>query len=447
MTSLSSWDPTSRGRQDGLTKARECWEWGWTSRRGVCRLFGLLLRALRRPACQFSLLVVFGLRAAPLRVAAALETPSVPGAPVVEEMEMAWTPDGSFQLGFAGMPGTAYTVWSSPDVSRPASQWMSVGVAIEIEPGRFQFTAIPASITTAGFFRITPGVTRPLPDATSTLEISAPGSAYQVEGNIAYGLHPKQRLDVMYPVGEGPAGTTALPGVILFHGGGWVDANPAVLKASMSPFFNRFLAHGFVVCNVEYRVADGTPDGAIAPAAVQDALLAAKWFWDHLDYYHVDRTRYVVTGASAGAHLAMMVGLATPAAHLGPTHPKDYKIAAIVNGYGPTDLTELLALRISWAEQWLPTDVPDRAGMALRLSPITYARQDIPPFLTVQGAYDEVVPISQSEHLIQLLQAAGADTSMHLVAGAGHGFDFPATAWPQAEAAIFDFLVAHGIGR
>jgi hypothetical protein len=35
-----------------------------------------------------------------------------------------------------------------------------------------------------------------------------------------------------------------------------------------------------MVCNVEYRVNDGTAEGAPAPAAVQDALPAAKWSWD-----------------------------------------------------------------------------------------------------------------------------------------------------------------------
>jgi acetyl esterase/lipase len=215
----------------------------------------------------------------------------------------------------------------------------------------------------------------------------------------------------------------------------------------MSSFFSRFLAHGFLVANVEYRMADGTANGAVAPAAVEDALLAAQWFGDHLDYYHVDRSKYVVTGASAGGHLAMMVGMATPAAQLGPTSPADYRIAAIVNGYGPPDVTDLLQRRVSWAVQWLPDNLPDHDALALRVSPLTYARRDMPPFITVQGSNDTTVPIAENQHLDALLQAAGADATMHLVDGAGHGFTTPATAWPDAEAAMFGFLVAHGIGK
>jgi acetyl esterase/lipase len=290
-------------------------------------------------------------------------------------------------------------------------------------------------------------VAPPVSDPTSTLGISAPGSGYHVEGNIPYGPYTMQRLDIIYPNAAGPKGTTTLPGVIMFHGGGWTDNKPAALKASMSSFFSRFLKHGFLVCNVEYRLADGTADGAIAPAADQDALLAAKWFWDHMDYYHVDKTRYVTTGASAGGQLALMVGMATPAAQLGPTSPTDYTIAAIVNGYGPADVTDLLAKNVSFAVQWLPANTPNRAAIAKQVSAVTYVRQDVPPLITVQGDMDTTVPMSESQELYDLLTAAGADTALHFVAGAGHGFTTPATAWPDAEAAMFNFLVAHGIGK
>jgi hypothetical protein len=46
-----------------------------------------------------------------------------------------------------------------------------------------------------------------------------------------------------------------------------------------------------------------------------------------------------------------------------------------------------------------------------------------------------------------LLVAAGADASIHQVQGAGHGFATPASAWPDAEKAMFDWLSARGIGK
>jgi acetyl esterase/lipase len=252
-----------------------------------------------------------------------------------------------------------------------------------------------------------------------------------------------QRLDVIYPNNAGPNGTQTLPGVIMFHGGGWIEDH----KANIQSFVQAFLAHGFIVCTVEYRLADGTATGAIAPAAVEDALLSAKWFWDHLDYYHIDKTKYVVTGGSAGGHLALMVGMATSAAQAGPVNPTDFKIAAIVDGYGPTDVTDLLQRGTSWAVQWLPANTPDRAAIAVRMSPVSYVRADIPPMIAVQGSDDTTVPVAQSQTLVTALQAAGATASLHLVAGAGHGFATPAGAWADAQTAMFGFLVQHGLGK
>jgi acetyl esterase/lipase len=280
----------------------------------------------------------------------------------------------------------------------------------------------------------------PVSDASSSLPIAGPGGGYRVDGNIPYGDLPEQRLDVMYPTNGGPQATSKSPGVIMFHGGGWIRGD----KATMSSFYSRFLQHGFVVCSAEYRVADGDPSH-IAPAAVEDALLSAKWFWDYLDYYNVDRSRYVVTGASAGGHLALMVGMATPEAGFGPTNPEDFEIAAIVNGYGPSDVSDLLQRNTDFAVQWLPANTPDRDALAVRLSPVTYVRADMPPLITVQGSDDTTVPVAQSQHLDELLQAAGADADIHLVAGAGHGFSTPASAWPDAEQAMFGFLEDHGI--
>jgi acetyl esterase/lipase len=137
-----------------------------------------------------------------------------------------------------------------------------------------------------------------------------------------------------------------------------------------------------------------------------------------------------------------MVGLTTPAAMLGPTSPTDFKIAAVVSGYGPADIeAEINAV----AKGWIPTNLPNRAAVAKLVNPITYVRMDVPPLIDVHGANDGTAPVPDSQRLINLLKAAGADATLHLVPNAGHGFT-DAT-WPDAEKAMFDFLTARGIGK
>jgi acetyl esterase/lipase len=334
---------------------------------------------------------------------------------------------------------------SSAVTAGNAGSSSTAGVAGSGNGGGSGGTSAAAGAGSAGTPQTFP-VDPPVPDKASKVPVSKPGGGYTVEANFAYGPEPSQRLDVIYPNGAGPKGTQRLPVVLMFHGGAWIHSYTNGYgsgKDHMSTFFNRYLAHGFMVCNAEYRVNDSPPvDGAPAPAAVQDALLAAKWCWDYLDYYHGDRERFVVTGASAGGHLALMVGLTTPAAKLGPTTPTDFKIAAIVSGYGPADIeSEINAV----AKSWIPTNLPNRAAVAKLVNPITYVRADAPPLIVVQGAQDNTAPVKDSQHLVDLLSAAGAEASIHLVPNAGHGFDN--TTWPDAEKAMFDWLTARGIGK
>lgn len=136
---------------------------------------------------------------------------------------------------------------------------------------------------------------------TSPPPVTAPQAApgYTIDANIAYDKYPQTVLDIMQ------SATPALglrPGVIMFHGGGWIESTKETM---MNSFCLPYLQQGFVVCNVEYRLAPVAP----APAAVTDALDAAAWFFKNAAKYHVDPSRIIVTGASAGGHLALMVGM------------------------------------------------------------------------------------------------------------------------------------------
>jgi uncharacterized protein (TIGR02246 family) len=251
-----------------------------------------------------------------------------------------------------------------------------------------------------------------------------------LEANIAYDRFPDTRLDVLYPKAFSKE---KRPGVIMFHGGGWIRSTKETM---MDAFCLPYLERGFVVANVEYRVAGA----ATAPAAVNDALTAAKWFFDRAGKYNVDPARIVVTGASAGGHLALMVGMTPASAGLGPAIP----IAAIVNGYGVADVGDLLEgpHRQGFAVQWLPEQA-GRSDLAKRLSPLTYVRKGLPPTLTVQGENDHTVPHEQGVRLTAALKEAGVDAEMMTVPDAGHGFS--KTQWPAVHARIFEFLARRGI--
>jgi acetyl esterase/lipase len=256
------------------------------------------------------------------------------------------------------------------------------------------------------------------------------GADYQIEANVRYSLHPETVLDIVQA--RAPA-LKNRPGVIVIHGGGWIQGNK---ERMLERFCLPFVEQGFVVANVEYRLAQS----ATAPAAVSDVLQAAKWFRDRAADYKVDPNQIIVTGSSAGGHLAMMVGMAPESAGLGPS----IKIAAIVNFYGISDVSDQLEgphLQ-TYAVTWVP-EQPDRMELAKKLSPITYVRKGLPPMLSIHGDADPLVPYEQSVRLTKELKTAGDQAELITVPGGKHGFppEEMSKLWPQ----IFKWLKKHKI--
>ena len=155
---------------------------------------------------------------------------------------------------------------------------------------------------------------------------------------------------------------------------------------------------GWTVVNVAYRLADA----AHAPAAVEDCRCALRWVYRNAEQYHFDLDKLVVTGNSAGGHLALATGMLPESAGLdrqcpgnrrrtwstGTTSTEELKVAAIINWYGITDVVDLIERAPgrsgSFTEAWLGSS-NDRKEVARRVSPLTYVRQGLPPVLTVHG--------------------------------------------------------------
>ena len=231
-----------------------------------------------------------------------------------------------------------------------------------------------------------------------------------------------------------------LPTLIWIHGGGWTGGTKESAAGIPS-----YLAMGMNVVNVEYRLARVAP----APAAVEDCRCALRWMIQHAKEYGIDTARLVVSGGSAGGHLALTTGMLPASAGLDRQcpGPDDLKVAAIVNWYGISDVNELLDgpnMR-SYAVTWLGS-APDRDAIARRVSPLTYVRAGLPPVLTIHGDADPTVPYTQSVRLHKALADAGVANELLTMPGGKHGFDCCTPPQRiQAYAKIREFLTKHHV--
>jgi acetyl esterase/lipase len=213
---------------------------------------------------------------------------------------------------------------------------------------------------------------------------------------------------------------------------------------------------GWTVVNVEYRLTDV----ALAPAAVEDARCALRWVYKNAKQYNFDLTKIVTTGNSAGGHLALTTGLLPGSAGFdntcagdrsggsnapGPNNTEELKVSAIVDWYGITDVSELLAGPNvkSYAVAWLGAML-NREEIARQVSPITHVRVGIPPVISVHGDADPTVPYSQKQRFHQALDRVGVSHELVTVAGGRHG-GFTDAEQMRNYAAIRAFLVKHNV--
>ena len=240
---------------------------------------------------------------------------------------------------------------------------------------------------------------------------------YRIIPNIVYSTANNYECKLDAYVRNNPGKN--LPTVLYIHGGGWVSSS----KEERVMYILPYLEMGLNVVNIEYRMARVS----LAPAAVQDCRLALRWIFKNAKQYGFDTTKIVVTGSSAGGHLALMTGMLDPSSGLDCPTDWDYtgvepKVAVIVNWYGITDVNDLLIgpNKQDYAIDWLGYQ-PDREAVARRASPLTYVRKGLPPIFSVQGDRDQLVPYTQGVRLHEALTKVGVPNQFVTIPGGKHG--------------------------
>ena len=284
--------------------------------------------------------------------------------------------------------------------------------------------------------------------ATSTQEAGEVfwSHRFSVREDLAYGEDPAQKLDLYLQgswVGEPDYFERApetRPTLIFIHGGGWVGGD----KTGNDPFFIHFLERGWHVVNITYRLGPGT-----APAAVDDVICALDWVVKAASEYGFDRERIVVSGASAGGHLALMTGIlgSRPGHDCYPWN--DFRVGAVINWFGITDIEAV--------EQYLAEARPDGnyalswigektrvAEISSAYSPLKIVDGGAPPILTIHGDADSVVPHNQATSFHARLDALGVRNELQSMTGGKH-LGFSDAQFQQAFGAIFSFLEQTGM--
>lgn len=209
------------------------------------------------------------------------------------------------------------------------------------------------------------------------------------------------------------------PLLVFIHGGSWKKGN----KDDYRRYLVDYALKGYVTATLSYRFSQE----AIFPAALDDVVCGLKWLKAHAAEYNFDPDQVAVIGGSAGGHLAMMIGYhANDRDYAGDCdYPgTDAKVKAVVNLYGPVDLTTDFAINHPSVKQLIGQDFSETTKSAYEAcSPITFISSDDPPTLTFHGTIDDIVPIVQADMLDEALKEEKIPSYYHRLDGWPHTMD------------------------
>lgn len=131
------------------------------------------------------------------------------------------------------------------------------------------------------------------------------GSASLFFENVSYGKGDRSELDFFMP-----ADTTPSPLVIIIHGGGFVKGNKE--KAYESEYhkklINQLLSENVSVATINYHLLQKTDTEGIMQS-IKDGQQALQFLRYHAKVFNIDKSRVVLMGSSAGAGMALWIGL------------------------------------------------------------------------------------------------------------------------------------------
>ena len=221
-----------------------------------------------------------------------------------------------------------------------------------------------------------------------------------------------------------PESVETPPLLVWIHGGAWRMGSKEQLPSV-------FVENGFATASLDYRLSTE----ARFPAQVHDIKAAIRFLRAEGPKYGFRTDRIAIAGASAGAHLAALVGVTNGhpvlEGKVGSYQNESSDVQAIISFYGASNLTSILRQSTPWGLQVRqpaldlllgaqPEDVIDLAKLA---SPVFHVDASDPPLLLLHGDQDPQMPINQSHELEGAYQQLGLDVFFDVVHGGRHGGD------------------------
>lgn len=229
--------------------------------------------------------------------------------------------------------------------------------------------------------------------------------------NVTYGSDASQKMDIYLPEGRTSSSTKV---VVLIHGGAWSSGDKSDLNVYVDTLKKRL--PDYAIININHRLSNGTT--IFFPSQENDIKAAIEFIAGKSAEYNISQ-KFVLLGVSSGAHLALLQGY---------KYASPVKVKAIVDFFGPTDMTDLYnnpasplipASTIALIVGATPTTNPT---LYQESSPINYVTAQSPPTIILHGGLDLLVSVNQALALKNKLQTMGVTHQYIFYPSEGHGW-------------------------
>ncbi len=225
-------------------------------------------------------------------------------------------------------------------------------------------------------------------------------------------------MDVFVPTGE--KNGLAIVDIV---SGAWHSDRGKIEQHKMAQMYEIFCKRGYTV----FGVRPGSITKFTGLEMLKHIQEGVRWVKEHADEYDIDPERLGMTGASAGGHLGCLAGVASV--------DTDAAVKAIAVFFPPTDLIEYAGGDVNLQSDARINTILSALGFNGRiegvteeqatkrltlLSPARRVSGKEPPFLLIHGDADNVVPLKQSELMVDALKEKGVPVKLIVKPGGGH---------------------------
>jgi acetyl esterase/lipase len=241
---------------------------------------------------------------------------------------------------------------------------------------------------------------------------------FEIREGLTYGPNERNDLDLFLPKDDGKS---LRPAVIVIHGGAWRSGDKRQLRNLAELFARR----GYVAAAINYRLA---PKWSY-PAQLDDCQRAVRWLRKNAKEFRVDPKRFGAAGASAGGHLALLLGTREVRDDSDPDLKGiSSKVQCVLSICGPTDLTDKRYAQAARDSdlgkiliEFIGKPYDEEPNLWKEASPIYHVSPDDAPTFIIHGDQDSIVPFEQSVRFAEALRKVGVEVQLVAIKGMDHG--------------------------